>query len=263
MIIILLFFSSLFLSANESEKETDLVKVTTKSSVISHSRNKFYLLFELNIKDEWHTYWRNPGDSGLPTDLQIETDNDIGISGIMWVDIPEKIPFADLANFGFSGKSNLVVQINPDDWGKDVTLKAKISWLVCKEECIPQDTTIEITIPYKKEKNIDEAINEYITNLVKNSPKERILKNAKATLVGEEIYLSFDENLNEESKDIVFFPYEGGVFSNAKKQNVNLINNTTVMILPLDEFRIEIPEKLTGLIVYDKKAFEISVDIDK
>ncbi len=263
MIILIFFLSSLFLSADETVGDNDLVKVTSKTSVITHNRDKFYILFELNIKDEWHTYWRNPGDSGLPTDIKIETDNDLGISDIIWVDIPEKIPFLDLANYGFSGKSNLVIEINPDDWRKDITLKAKISWLVCKEECIPQDTILNFTIPYQKGKNIDEAAKEYIKNLVQNRPQEKLLNNAMATISEDNIILEFHENLNGESKDIVFFPYEGGIFSHGAKQSVNLINDITMINIPLDEFRIEIPEYLEGILVYDNKAIEIKVKIKK
>ena len=53
----------------------------------------------LKIIDHWHTYWRNPGDSGLPTRLKWTLPNGFAAGDIQWPH-PKKLPLGSLMNFG-------------------------------------------------------------------------------------------------------------------------------------------------------------------
>lgn len=257
MVYLLILIGVLF--GNETkEDESNLVKVNILQSDLYHHNQPIYLLFQLNIKDKWHTYWRNPGDSGLPTDIEIETQDNVEVSEIIWPQIPEKIPFDDLANYGFSNKQYLILKINPDNGEKDINLKAKISWLVCKEKCLAQDTSISFSIKYNQQIKKTES-NNLIQSLLSNVPKLKSFKNQKAIQEDEKVILSFDEII---SPEVQFFPFEGGVFVHGAEQKIILEKNSMKIILPLDEFRIEIPENLVGILVYDNKAVEISVPIE-
>lgn len=264
------------LSANNDKKLNDdtsnLVNVEVSIGDLSQANNKvnnhINLLFTLNIEDKWHTYWKNPGDSGLPTDIQIETQDNLKVSDLIFCGIPEKLPFDDLANYGFSDKQHLIIKVSPEN-GKlfkqnSIKLKAKVSWLVCKEECIPQDTTINIEIQLnQKEALLNQSIKEndqLINILLSNLPKEKMLKNQKAIQDNSNIILSFDEILNP---NVQFFPYQGGIFVHGSEQKIIIDKSSTKLFLELDEFRIEDPSKIEGILVYDNKAIEISVPISR
>ena len=97
---------------------------------------------------DWHTYWKNAGDSGLPTMLDWQLPAGITAGSIAWP-TPKKIPIGTLANYGYEGTVLLPVPLtvapNFSASQLDVTLKA--AWLVCRKECIPQEGTFTLSLP--------------------------------------------------------------------------------------------------------------------
>ncbi len=102
---------------------------------------------------EWHTYWKNAGDSGLPTQLTWQLPAGLDAREIQWP-LPKKIPIGDLANYGYENTVLLPVPVTvspdfkPPLFG-DVEIKLKAAWLVCKKECIPQDGEFVLKLPAK------------------------------------------------------------------------------------------------------------------
>ncbi len=107
---------------------------------------------QLAHQPEWHTYWKNPGDSGLATVLQWTLPAGIGAGEIAWP-LPRKIPIGNLANYGFEGTVLLPVPLTvgpnfqPGLLSGDLEIKLRASWLVCKKECVPQDGAFVLKIP--------------------------------------------------------------------------------------------------------------------
>ncbi len=107
---------------------------------------------------EWHTYWKNPGDSGLPTTLEWTLPAGVTAGDIAWP-VPRKIAIGTLANYGFDGTVLLPVPltITPEfkpapptaPGGQTLDIKLKASWLVCRKECIPEDGEFALRIPVK------------------------------------------------------------------------------------------------------------------
>lgn len=96
----------------------------------------------------WHTYWLNPGDSGLPTRIALELPTGFVAGPIEWP-IPERLPAGPLVNFGYSGTLVLPLEITaPAELGETiVTVRARAEWLVCEVECIPGDGEYELALP--------------------------------------------------------------------------------------------------------------------
>lgn len=266
MTLFLLFLSLLFANENTTDK-SNLVKVEVLKSNNSHDNQPFFILFRLNIKKDWHTYWRNPGDSGMPTDIQIETKDNVKVSDIIWTEIPEKFPFDDLANFGFDKEENLIVKVDPKDIGKDINLKANIFWLVCKEECIPQDTIINITIPYSEKAEMNYENQAIIENLILHQPKSRDIKYSSSTLQDDNVVLESSDELFSKIDKFSFFPYTPGHFSNTIEPNVTKEGDLYKIKFQLDKYKIENPEKIEGLFVFEingrKEAIEVNIPISK
>lgn len=93
------------------------------------------------MPEHWHIYWKNPGDSGLPTKLEWTLPNGITAGEIEWP-APERIEMGGLVNYGYSNVVTLPVKLMPtqNDVVGEVTVKA--SWLVCKDICIPESATL-------------------------------------------------------------------------------------------------------------------------
>ncbi|HWS06044.1 MAG TPA: protein-disulfide reductase DsbD domain-containing protein, partial [Burkholderiaceae bacterium] len=109
---------------------------------------------QLTHKPEWHTYWKNSGDSGLPTSLEWTLPPGVIAGDIAWP-LPKKIPIGSLANYGYEGTVLLPVPLTitpdfkPPLTGNTLDVKLKASWLVCRKECIPEEGEFAIQIPLK------------------------------------------------------------------------------------------------------------------
>lgn len=100
----------------------------------------------------WHTYWRNPGDSGLPVRLDWTLPEGVSAGDIAWP-LPTRFVVGPLVNFGYEGRTLLPVRIAlPADFAGerlDIGLHAK--WLICKEECIPGEARYTLSLPVAAE----------------------------------------------------------------------------------------------------------------
>jgi thiol:disulfide interchange protein/DsbC/DsbD-like thiol-disulfide interchange protein len=97
----------------------------------------------------WHTYWRNPGDSGLPTTLSWTLPDGSRIGDIQWP-APKRLPIGPLVNYGYEDELLLPMAFTaPADArpGSELLLKARADWLVCKDVCIPENATLELRLP--------------------------------------------------------------------------------------------------------------------
>jgi thiol:disulfide interchange protein/DsbC/DsbD-like thiol-disulfide interchange protein len=102
----------------------------------------------LKMEAGWHTYWRNPGDSGLPTTLAWTLPAGVGAGPIEWP-APHLLPVGPLANFGYEGEVLLLTQLKPAATlapGTPVVFNARADWLVCKEICIPEGVDLALTL---------------------------------------------------------------------------------------------------------------------
>ncbi|WP_312759839.1 protein-disulfide reductase DsbD domain-containing protein [Pulveribacter sp.] len=101
---------------------------------------------------DWHTYWKNPGDSGLPTQLDWQLPAGLDASEIAWP-APRKFPIGTLANYGYDGQVLLPVAVTvppgwrPDPLATEATFQLHASWLVCRQECIPEEGRFTLQVP--------------------------------------------------------------------------------------------------------------------
>ena len=110
---------------------------------------------KLDHQPEWHTYWKNAGDSGLPTELAWSLPAGVSSGEIEWP-VPRKIPIGNLANYGYEDTVLLPVPLTVSPEFKPVTpltgiatldVRLKASWLVCRLECIPEDGEFLLKLP--------------------------------------------------------------------------------------------------------------------
>lgn len=109
-----------------------------------------WLGLRLQHQPGWHTYWKNAGDSGLATQLEWSLPPGVQAGTTTWP-LPNKLTVGDLTNYGFEGQVllgaalTLPTGFNPPGGLLDVQLKAH--WLVCRQECIPQEGVFRLQVP--------------------------------------------------------------------------------------------------------------------
>jgi thiol:disulfide interchange protein/DsbC/DsbD-like thiol-disulfide interchange protein len=99
----------------------------------------------------WHTYWVNPGDSGLPTKLRFTLPEGVTAGEIAWP-VPERYDLAGIINYGYGERALLPVTLSiPADFAAPVLrIEASASWLICEVECIPGKASYTLELPVER-----------------------------------------------------------------------------------------------------------------
>src|SRR5471032_1008827 len=102
---------------------------------------------EEKIAPGWHTYWKNPGDAGAPTEIQWTLPPGWTADPIQWPR-PKRLPVGPLMDYGYEGTPWLLTRITaPTDTSGTGAIKAHVTWLVCKQICIPEEADLSIDVP--------------------------------------------------------------------------------------------------------------------
>jgi len=203
----------------------------------------------------WHTYWRNPGDSGEAPTIKWTTNLDsaaqLSFGDIQWP-FPTPIQVAHLVNYGYEGANLLIVPVNiPDNIRNvpahsstdaastslftEVVISADVSWLVCKEDCIPGWATLTLTLP--------------IADLATMTANASLFAQTKTYLPSKQIKSGAFEILEDaiafeiidvEQKDWQVFPFRSDLVQHAGPQSlVHSFENetsTTRIIAPRGDY---------------------------
>ena len=102
---------------------------------------------KLRMAPHWHTYWKNPGDSGLPTRIQWILPAGWKASEIQWP-YPKPLPVGPLLNYGYEDEVLLATDITPAATAAagSYPVKARAEWLVCKDVCIPEKGELDLVL---------------------------------------------------------------------------------------------------------------------
>jgi thiol:disulfide interchange protein len=164
-------------------KTTPVVKTEhVRAELVAHAPEgvqagaKFWVGLSLEHAPHWHTYWKNSGDSGLPTTLEFQLPAGLKAGEIAWP-LPHKISIGTLANFGFENTLLLPVPITVDKGfaGRNVLIRVKANWLVCRKECIPEEAELSLSIPVQGSTASNAALFESTFKAVPANSKTAVL----------------------------------------------------------------------------------------
>lgn len=216
------------------------------------------------IDKGWHTYWRNSGDSGEPTQIAWTLPAGWTAGDIVWA-APSRQPTGPLMNYGYSDEVLLPVAVTaPADArpGEVVTLKAHASFLVCEEICVPEDAQLTLDLPItagpapahpKWGRPIAQALAAAPRPAGLTAAFERSGEALKLAVTGAPL-------VGAEAADAYFFPFDGTVIDHAKPQAIERgPEGLTLTLTPGVGFQAPTPPPaLAGVLTADGKAYEIS-----
>ena len=139
------FLFTLIVSMEAEPVNTGHANVSLVKFNYPESENKNNLIgIKMDMQKNWHTYWKNPGDSGGPIKIQWDTDENIKIDEIKWPR-PEQIPYEPLMTYGYKD-----FVIFPFEYIKKDSLNSKIKlnidFLICDDVCVPEKALIETSL---------------------------------------------------------------------------------------------------------------------
>lgn len=215
----------------------------------------FTVALRMKMEPHWHTYWVNPGDSGLATSIEWTLPEGF-VAGPIQFPAPERIPTPPLMTYGFEGEIFLLVEITPPEDlqpGDTVTLRARADWLVCKEMCIPGGAEYELTLPVAGRMEKDARWAPKIAEAralipVKDSRWHAVFVE---TDDGFRLYVEPPQGVDLPAADAYFFAVEEGVVEPAAEQMVSREGGYVVFSLKRSSLAEPGLERLAGVVVSD------------
>jgi thiol:disulfide interchange protein DsbD len=127
---------------------------------------------DMKMEPGWHTYWKNPGAAGMATQVKWQLPPGVTTGEIQWP-LPKKFPPAEVTTYGYEDEVMLLVPFTlaTNLPAGPIDLKANVSWLECKEVCIPanQDVEAKLDIGDQTKTSADAATIESWRNRVPNT----------------------------------------------------------------------------------------------
>lgn len=177
----------------------------------------FTVALKLKHDEGWHTYWENPGDAGLPTEISWSLPDGFKAGEIQWP-TPHRISFEGGINYGYEGTVLLLVNITapkniPED---NVLISARVNWLMCENICIPGGTDLSLLLPVKiKSPEINANENHHFKETRQHLPRELSTWEVKAYLSDEKVNLLFASNTADQKNISTVYFYSKDAQINA------------------------------------------------
>lgn len=253
----------------------DHIEVELVSEVESIRPGKVvWVGLRMKMEPGWHTYWRNPGETGLATQLKWQLPEGFEAGEIEWP-VPEKLLVAGILSYCYSDEVLLRVQLQVPTSvkaGQSVTLKASARWLVCRELCIPGQADLSLTLPVSH--SVPGADKRW-TVLFANTRARLPLLQHDWEIIADWQSGKFQINLIPPAegrmtlKEVVFFPYIYGIVNDAGEQRFSAGEKGYLLEVPLlkADSSLVTPDRLQGILFYSsgwrgegsEQAIEISI----
>jgi len=100
---------------------------------------------QLRMDPGWKTYWRNPGDSGVPPSFDFKGSKNLKRAELLYP-APHRIADANGTAIGYDDEVIFPVKITPEHEGEPVELKLAFAFGLCKDLCIPNEVSLELAL---------------------------------------------------------------------------------------------------------------------
>jgi suppressor for copper-sensitivity B len=101
---------------------------------------------EIALAPGWKTYWRSPGDAGVPPTLDWGGSENVAEVRFLWP-APERFTLFGLDTFGYADQVIFPLVVRPERPGEPVTLAAALTYMVCEEICVPLEAQLSLHLP--------------------------------------------------------------------------------------------------------------------
>jgi len=214
----------------------------------------FQLALRQKIQPGWHTYWSNPGDSGLPTTINWSLPKGFEAAPVLWP-TPERFKAGPVVSYGYEGEVLLPITVDvpralrPDS---PVTLNAHVSWLVCSDICIPEEADVSLSVQVGEKLRLDPLQVEAFAATRAKLPVANPFPTT-TTFSNEEITLRIAMGDATRLSDVSFFPQDGDVIDDDATQSVKADLQGLSILLKRSKSK-PLPAALRGVLSYHDSA---------
>lgn len=227
----------------------------------------FWVAVDLTMSDGWHTYYRNPGDAGLATVIEWSLPDGWRADSLQWP-LPSTFGDPPEVTYGYDGRVLLLARITPPEHlsGDSVTIGGALSWLACKELCIPGSADIGLRLRIARGESGEEPqtgagseIEQALRTLPK-PPAETVSITARAT--DSAIHLMVLNDTTMSSNEFYFYPMREEVIDHSAPQTIRTIPGGIEMTLHPSTFATKPTDRLEGVLVLGSRVGRSGIIVD-
>lgn len=219
-----------------------------------------------DIQPGWHTYWRNPGDSGGPTTLDWTLPAGVRAGEIVWP-LPERQRLQSLVNYGYSGSVLLPVPIEVPASarpGQVLALRTQALFMVCSDQmCVPDELPLALDIEVRDgAAPLDPAYGAAIQAVLAQAPRPAPIQ-ARIALENGRLTLSAAGGplAGADIGRAHFFAFQGGIIDHAADQTATRGDaGLTLTLAPGRGARGGLTGPVAGVLATDAGAWEITAE---
>ncbi len=100
---------------------------------------------EIRLAPGWKTYWRYPGDSGVPPSFDFSGSDNVKSTQVAWP-APHRISDGEGNTIGYKERLALPLRIEPKDPGRTTVLRLKLNYAACEKLCVPVEASAELPL---------------------------------------------------------------------------------------------------------------------
>ncbi|MFN3713337.1 MAG: protein-disulfide reductase DsbD domain-containing protein [Alcanivoracaceae bacterium] len=208
----------------------------------------------------WHTYWQNPGDSGLETQMTVKVAGEDHQVQFLWP-LPQRVPLdAQLVNFGYKDRVLLpaLLPLPPDLPPGPLQIEASASWLVCEEACIPGAADYALTVTLAAAVQADSRWQADFDRSARRQPREAAA-GSHFTVSGNQVRLRMPRALFPGNpSQWVFFPETAEIVRNSGEPAWRRQGQDWVAVLDRNEFFTRVPAQFDWLLVRGDDGIRVS-----
>ncbi|MDG5766999.1 protein-disulfide reductase DsbD family protein [Balneolales bacterium ANBcel1] len=232
------------------------VRFITKKDRISETDSPFWVGLHMDIKEGWHVYWRNPGDSGLPTRITWSDSDDVEPGEIHWP-LPSRFDEEGITTYGYSDEVTLLIPVSLSRMpitGESIALEANVQWLVCKDICIPESARVPFEIGGRGElQGLVDHGGDRISGALSLLPQPSDAWSAEAFVAERELTLDIRPEsapaIMPNPENVYFYPYHQGVIEHTAPQKVSVSDEKLTLTLQVSRYYNSGISEIRGVLV--------------
>ena len=211
----------------------------------------FHIAASTVLNEHWHTYWKNPGDSGEPFDLILNLPDTVTAGELIWP-LPKPVPTGPIVNYGFEGSPLFPLELTVSEDavpGEALTISGQAYYLVCYDVCIPEQFEFSLSIGVGEPK-IDSRWSLNIAKALEAAPAPTPLKAVSYEQDGQ---LVFEAEIAGGVENGYIYPFEPTLIAHSEPQSV-VSSDKGVKIRAAGGFALadEIEKPQTFVLGYDE-----------
>jgi thiol:disulfide interchange protein len=246
---------ALTLASARAQNPASLVKVSLLAEPAAIMPGEpFTVGIRLSMKEHWHTYWRNPGDSGEPAQVTWKLPQGFVAGELEWP-APSLIRVGPAVSFGYEGEAILLARLTPPrdvKPGTTVNLAADVAYIVCEKICIPGEASVSLSLPVSEQgaPSRSNAVFEAARGqLPQPSPWSATFGADARTIT---LSLHAQDLRGDAIRSAVFFPYDNTLIDNAAAQSLRADGQTMRVGIERSQITKSIPQRIDGVLVLEE-----------